>query len=65
MRNKIQKRIKVLTRTKADREIVLMSKKRFTDDEKRVDYILYYFREKFLLERKKRVKKYVVSNNLY
>ena len=65
MRNKIQKRIKVLTRTKADREIVLMSKKRFTDDKKRVDYILYYFREKFLLERKNRVKKYVVSNNLY
>ena len=65
MKNKTQKRIKVLTRTKADREIVQFSKKRFTDDKKRVDYILYYFKEKFLLERKNRVKKYVVSNNLY
>lgn len=59
------KRIKNLIKTKADREIVELSKKRFTDEKKRVTYILYYFREKREQERNKQQKRYIVSKNLY
>jgi len=65
MKNRQLKRIKALAKTKSDLEIIQYTKKRFSDDKKRVDYILYYFKEKFLQERNKQPKKYIVTYNHY